>query len=42
MDINDPYNTFNLYEYYMLSGLLILNKPENYLLIGLGGGILQK
>ena len=42
MEINDPYNTFNTYEYYMLSGLLISNKPENYLLIGLGGGYTAK
>ncbi len=42
MDLNNPYNTSNIYEYYMLSGLLILNNPDNYLLIGLGGGYTAK
>jgi len=42
MSINDPYNTFNMYEYYMLCGLLILPSLKNYLLIGLGGGYTAK
>jgi len=42
MDINNKYSTVNIYEYYMLSGLFILNDPKEYLLIGFGGGYSAK
>lgn len=42
MNNKNPYETSNNYEYYMLSGLLIKNQPENYLLIGFGGGYTAK
>jgi spermidine synthase len=42
MNNKNPYETNNNYEYYMLSGLLIINQPKKYLLIGFGGGYTAK
>jgi predicted O-methyltransferase YrrM len=42
MNIDNPEITSNMYEYYMLAGLLIINQPKNYLLIGFGGGYTAK
>lgn len=42
MNINNQYVSNNKYELYMLSGLLLIDKPQNYLLIGLGGGFTAK